>query len=369
MENPARLTKSEKKYIPFHIHPYKFEEGLHAVEKADKEGNKRRYLKGITSGLKNDGHGERMTKACIKNMEKQAKNGNILLYEGQHGFTYTEDLGKMVNSEITPMGEWITEYRLYDKDDGFELGSATLERADKLWRQVNGIHPYVDEEGNSRPLQKGFSIEGYIPEGGIVEMSESGQRVINAVDLDGVLVTPRPAYTDSAITAIYKALDKLTPQRRITISENIRGKFINKIEDENRKQSYYSKRYKLEDALNESIEEIISQSVQVRDKLNLLFDEYKIMMIELVIEHTGVFLRPADQQDIPDNSGEVDVAKMQRLRLLKSIQGQLKGFLDVKASRVKKTNNKEKYNGRTKKRRGTNGRSSGSPSTRRKTDN
>lgn len=347
----SKLTKSERIKIPFHVHPYKFEEGLHAVEKADKDGKKRRYLKGITSGLKFDGHGERMTKACVQKMENQARTGSILAYEGQHGVTFTDDLGKLVESEITPTGEWITTYRLYDEMDGFEPGSRTLERADKLWRQVNGLHPYVDEEGNPRPLQKGFSIEGYIPEGGILEMSESGQRVINDVDLDGVLITPRPAYTDSVITAIYKALDELTPQKKITISENIRGKFINKIEDENRKQSYYSKRYKLEDALNETIEEIMSHEVQVRDRLNLLFDEYKQMMIELLVGHVGVFIRPKDQPDIPEE-GAVDVAKMQRMRLLKSIEGQLKGFLDVKSEIYKSKQSKEKrYVRRNKSRR------------------
>ena len=65
---PDVTTLEEKRIrIPFHIHPYKFEQGLHAVEKADTSngGVKRRYLVGITSGMKIDGHGERMTKACI----------------------------------------------------------------------------------------------------------------------------------------------------------------------------------------------------------------------------------------------------------------------------------------------------------------
>lgn len=341
------LTKDKRIPIPFHIHPYKFEEGMHAVEKADSQGSKKRYLRGITSGLKLDGHGERMTKSCIDKMQNQAQSGNILLYEGQHGVTYTEDIGKLVDSEITPTGEWITTYRLYDESDGFEKGSSTLEKADKLWRQVNGLHPYVDTEGNPKPIQKGFSIEGFIPEGGIVSMSESGQRVIDGVDLDGVLVTPRPSYSDSVITSIYKALDELTPAKRINISENIRGKFINKIEDENRKNSYYSKRFKLEDALTESIEEIMNNGSQVRDRLNLLFDEYKNMMIELLISHAGVFIRPINQQDLPDNPGGVDVAKMQRrTRVLKNIQDQLKVLVDERSRVEKSKAKKEKKYGR-----------------------
>jgi hypothetical protein len=331
-------------YIPFHIHPYEFEKGCHAVEKSDDAGVKHRYLIGTSSGMKEDGHGERMTKDCIDYMQEQANKGSILLYEGQHGVTHSMDLGKLVKSVISPTGEWKTEYRLYDESDGFEKGGATLERADKLWRQVNGLPPYVDETGKSKPLQKGFSIEGYIPDGGIVTMSDTGQRVIARVDLDGVLVTPRPSYQDSVITAVYKALDELTPEKRISFTENIRGKFMNKIEDENRKQSYYSQRYKLEDALNESIEDIVNRGVQVKDKLDLLMREYSSMLVELVVSHSGVFIRPEDQPDLPDDYGSVDVAKVQRLRVLKDIQGLLNTYMEVKDKKTFKSKSEEKNN-------------------------
>lgn len=335
--------ESKRIPIPFHIHPYKFEEGLHAVEKSDDLGRRRRYLVGYSSGMKIDGHGERMTKSCIDYMQEQARKGSILLYEGQHGVTHSMDLGKLVNSSITPLGEWVTEYRLYDEGDGFAPGSLTLERADKLWKQVNGLPPYVDETGAPKPLQKGFSIEGYIPESGIIEMSDTGQRVIDKVDLDGVLVTPRPSYQDSVITAVYKALDELPPQKRISFTESIRGKFINKIEEEERKSNYYSQRYKLDDALNESIEDIVNRGGQLKDKLELLMREYSIMLIELIISSTDVFFRPEDQADLPDDYGSVDVAKAQRIQLLKNIQGQLTGYLETRLksfkSKIKEKNN------------------------------
>lgn len=331
--------------IPFHLHPYEFEKGMHAVEKADSEGIKRRYLKGISSGMKIDGHGERMTDRCIKSMLNQANVGSILLYEGQHGVNYTDDIGILTGSEITPMGDWLTTFRLYDENDGFDRGCKTLEKANKLWKQVNGMPPYVDEEGKAKPLQKGFSVEGYIPDGGILEMSDTGQRVIDNVELDGVVVTPRPAYKDSIITAVYKALDELPPDKKIVISENIRGKFINKLEEEQKKQNYYAKRFKLEDALNESIEEIMQHNIQVRDRLNLLLDEYKTMLIELIMAHEGIFVRPEVLS--VSQIETVDVAKMERVRLLKSIEGQLKGFIDVK-SRIAKT--KERRNDKRTKR-------------------
>jgi hypothetical protein len=333
---------SERIRIPFHIHPYKFEEGLHVVEKADSQGRKRRYLKGVTSGIKIDGHGERMTKRCVEKMQSQANSGEILLYEGQHGVEHTADLGRLTESQVTPTGDWITLYRLYDQHDG--VGPVKLERADTLWKQVNGLPPY------EKKLQKGFSIEGYIPDEGIVEMSETGQRVIDNVELDGVLVTPRPSYKSSVISAVYKALDELSPDRKLIVSENIRGKFLNKLHDEALKQSYYSKRFKLEDALNESIEEAVSHGVQIRDRLELLLDEYKRMLIDMVLEHNTIFVRPQDQPDIPDDSGAVDVAKAQQMRVLKNIQDQLQGFVALKMSRLQKSKLKEVQDGPSNKR-------------------
>jgi hypothetical protein len=311
------------------------EKGLHAVEKTDEKGHKRRYLKGITSGMKTDGHGERMTKACIADMEAQARKGSVLLYEGQHGVKHTEDLGKLVDSQVTKTGEWITIYRLFDELDGFESTSKTLESADKLWKQVNGLPPYVDEQNNPKPKEKGFSIEGYIPDGGIIQMTEDGRRVINKVDLDGVLVTPRPSYKDSVITAVYKALDELPPDRKEGLSDHVRKSFMERIELDTNVHTYYNKRYKLDDILNDSIQEIMERGTQVQDRLELIFDQYGKLMIQLLIEHAGVFKRPADQPDIPEQ-GAVDVAKMQRMNVLKNIEGQLKGYVGAINTRPQK---------------------------------
>lgn len=341
--------------IPFSIHPFdklyvehcgrddqrellKSDGNIHTVEKSDSEGRKRRYLKGITSGMKTDGHGERMTKKCIAMMQEQANSGEILLYEGQHGVTHTEDVGRLVESKITPMGDWITLYRIYDQYD--DVGPNKLERADTLWKQVNGLPPY------KKPLQKGFSIEGFIPDGGIVEMSENGQRTIDAVELDGVLVTPRPAYETAIASAIYKALDELPPDQKLRTSENIRGKLMGKIHNDKLKQNYYSKRFKLEDALNEAIDEIIRGGVQVRDRLDLLFQEYSQMMIDLILEYKAQFIEevePQDRPDLPDGSGAVDVAKGRRVQVLNGIIGQLERYAVLKTKRIQKQN-KERQN-------------------------
>ena len=88
-------TKPEdaRKAIQFHFLPYKLDEKKFAIEKADDDGKKRRYLCGIASGLKIDEHGERMTKKCIDSFMKQANSGEILLYPDAHGIKATEDVG------------------------------------------------------------------------------------------------------------------------------------------------------------------------------------------------------------------------------------------------------------------------------------
>jgi hypothetical protein len=283
--------------------------------------------------MKIDGTGERMTKECIQDMQKQANSGEILLYPSPHGVKDIADIGRLVESQITPGGDWVTTYRLYDQHDG--IGKNKLEDIETLWRQINGLPPY------KKAIQKGFSIEGYIPDGGIIEMTESGQRTIAKVNLDGAIVTSRPAYTDSVLTAIYKALDVLPPAKVYAESENIRGTFMNLLHDEEMQQSYCTKKWKLDEALQDIIEKIMSRGDQVQDRLNIAFDEYKQMMIQLLIEHRDVFYQPDDLSD-PERK-PVDIAKMQWVRVLKSIHDQLKSFVEIVE---KRKNNKERNRGR-----------------------
>jgi len=329
------------KRIPIH-----FDLTTH-VEKADDKGQVRRYLKGIASGIKYDATNERMTKRCIDGMLAQSRSGEILMYEGQHGVDYTDDLGRLVEAEVTIAGEWVIECRLYDSMDGFEAGSQTLEKADKLWKQVCGLPPY------ETPIRKGFSIEGLIPEGGIISMNEQtgGERVIDAVDLLGVIVTPRPAYTDSNIIAIYKALDidELPNESRGRIAGKMRNNFQAKLEKEQAQSSYYTKKCKIDEMLEESIEYILNMGTQMNDRLNILFDEYKQVMIGLINENKSAFEREEAGQRNFENDYQEDVMKAKRLKVFKDIEERLNGLMTVIKTR---TQSKEIKYARTK-RRGT----------------
>lgn len=265
--------------ISFHFQPKGFENKSHAILKED-GGNERRYLTGIASGLDIDGHGERMTEAAVKSFQEQSKSGNILLYEGQHGVNFVDDIGKLVDSNVTESGEWVCEFRLYDELDN--MGGVTLEKADKLWRQVNGIAPY------DHPLQKGFSIEGEIPEGGIVSMDMSGKRIIDDVTLDGVVVVPRPAYKDSIATAVYKALGLKTPWK---IRKNLTHTLQEKIDEEDARDAYFKRKFQLDSALEEEIRGIMIQTFpDLREPLNMVFDEYRDLMVRLIMESEDMFL-------------------------------------------------------------------------------
>jgi hypothetical protein len=327
------------KKFPIWFNLYDFENKGHVVEKADEQGRVRRYLKGIASGIKYDATNERMTQACIDDMLAQSRSGEVLMYEGQHGVNYTEDLGRLVEAELTSTGEWIITCRLYDVYDGFDPKSYTLERADKLWRQVNGLAPYEN------PMKKGFSIEGRIPEGGILSMDNlGGSRIIDKVLLRGVLVTPDPCYEDSNIIAIYKALDidEIPAQSRDRLAGKMRNNFQAKLEKEESQSSFYMKKCKADEVLDESIEYILKMGTQIADRLNILFDEYKQTMVGLILSHQSAFEREEAGQN-------PDVLKAKRLQVFKDIEDRLNGLMLVIKTR---TQSKETQYASTK-RRGT----------------
>lgn len=282
--------------ISFHFHPYNPENKMHLVEK-DESGRKRRYMKGISSGPRHDAHGERMTPNCIKGFMDQANSGEILLFADTHGVRSTDDIGKLVHAEISPEGDWMTEYRLYDELDG--VGPMTLERADKLWRQSNGMPPYT------KPRQKGFSVEGYIPENGIVQMSNDGKRVIDSVELDGVVVVPRPAYKDSIAHAVFKALGETPPWvQRNSLSAKLREK----VEFDEVRESYYRQKSLVFDNLDESIVEIMGDENQDKaERLKILFEEFESLMIDLILKSPVVF--QDDENDSPNAPNAIGIYK------------------------------------------------------------
>ena len=302
--------------ISFLFHPNDMEHGLHAITKSE-NGVKRRYLRGISSGLATDLHGERMTKECIKSFQDQAKSGDVLLYEGQHGVNFTEDLGLLVDSEILPTGDWMTEYRLFDTMDGFREGTPTLDRADKLWRQMNGLKPY------SKPKKKGFSIEGDIPDGGVKSVDSDGKRIMSDVRLDGVLVVPKPAYSASIVSAVYKAFGEVPPEVENRVREEYRSSLGVIVKSAEGTTNFYRKKSMLDDGLDEAITEIIQSDTfgTAGEKLRMLFDEYGAMMVELILGHKGVF----DGSAYPAEGG----GDHQRTRLdaLLEIQASLKNEL------------------------------------------
>lgn len=295
--------------IKFLFHPYRIEDTLHVLEKSE-NGKKRRYLKGIASGMATDGHGERLTQNCVKSLQQQTNSGDILLYADAHGIKGTDDIGLLNKSEVSPTGDWIIEARLYDEFDG--VGQNTLERADKLWRQINGLPPY------KYPKQKGFSIEGFVPDDGIIEMSSDGKRVIDNVILDGVVTVPRPAYKTSVANAVYKALGE-TPPWQIEKTANI---FKSLIATEETQNNYYKKVFSYQDTLETEIENIMLNE-SIKDKkqsLTALFDGYRDSMMELIVESTEIFQHTKPSGDFQ----QIEVIKsMDKIEVLKSLSSNL----------------------------------------------
>jgi hypothetical protein len=276
----------EKRKISLHFHPFEVDSCNHVVEKAvGEEGNqsKKRYLIGVSSGMKLDQHGERMTKECIEDMMKQANEGTILLYPDIHGIKASEDIGKLVKAKILPNGDWYTEYVLYDKEDG--IGERKLETIDTIWSQINGLPPY------SKPIQKGFSIEGLIPENEILSKNkQGGERVINKVELDGVILCPRPAYQDGIANGVFKALGVLPPWEENRVKKSIENKLRKVIQDRDQKDQFFKKKFDVDASFEETIEEIMSDfKPNKKERLEVLFGEYQDIMINLLLNSIDLF--------------------------------------------------------------------------------
>jgi len=290
-------TETEPRKIHFKFHPFDIERKGHFLEKAE-GGVKRRYLRGISSGIMIDGHGERMTMKAIEGMHEQGRSGTILLYAGLHGVNFIDDLGRLTNSDIVNGQDWLTEYRLYDELDG--LDNVTTGRADKLWKQIAGINPYV------KPIQKGFSIEGIVPEESILDKEvlpngEYARRTIDKVLMDGTLVVNRPAYEDSVVTAVYKCLGELPPAAVQRAHEKLHKSMFNKLSELQDKDNYYQKLFRLNNALEENITEIMERDdPRNRERLDILLEEYKGLLINLIFSNQGVF------QPEPDAEGGVE---------------------------------------------------------------
>jgi len=320
------MENKNSRAITFRFHPNDFENKGHLVIKADPETKqKRRYVCGVSSGPNVDGHSERMTEKCIKSFMSQANSGDILLYPDVHGIRESEDIGILTTAKVLSDGNWFTEYRLYDELD--KVGSNKLEKVNDIWRQISGESPY------RKPRQKGFSIEGFIPEGAILsgEVDSLGnvkKRVIDNVLLDGVVLVSRPAYQDSIASAIYKALGEVPPWTSDDIRKSVRGELANKLREEKLRDSYYREKWDVMDALEKTIEKIMKKDNSNKaEELNVAFDEFKNIMINILLQSQDLFIEDEsdseNEDDIPPYSGET-LARSSKLDVLKGLLFSLK---------------------------------------------
>jgi hypothetical protein len=308
----------EKTKVYFDFRQKKLESGLYAVEKDLGDGQKHRYLEGIASGIYVDGHGERMTPHCIESFQSQAKSGTIPLFSGKHGVDFADDIGILVDAKILDSGEWWTSFRLYDESD--KMGPATLEKADKVWRQSMGIAPYT------KPKNRGFSIEGDIPEGGIKSVDEMGRRVMDDVKLEGVVLVERPAYQASVAYGVYKALGVMAPW---SVRKSLQSSLESKMQAAGAREEYWKKYYQLQDALDSEIKRIMADSVEPENELSDLFVEYSKVAVSLILEYPQMYKDETDEVS-PDQS--VQKNQSRSVSVLKDLESNLRLLLEVKKS-------------------------------------
>lgn len=323
----SEVAKDNSLHIKFNFHPLYNDSQTNTVEKADNEGRKRMYIEGVASGVKLDGHSERMTEKAIGSFMNQANSGTILLYPDVHGIRATEDIGILDKAEVLPNGDWKTSFRLYDTND--DVPTWNRETAKSVWNQLAGNPPY------NKPLKKGFSIEGFIPPDGIIsaqkdEYGNVGKRVINDVLLDGVVICPRPAYQDSIAHAVRKALGEMNPIRRERITKNLQGALRETLQEKEINNKYYSEKWDIQSSLESEIEKIMRKVDPDKfQQIEILFDEYKTLMIELLKASESLFKKTDDDEtdETPYGVGEVVKSGNSQLEKYRAI---LKTLLDFK---------------------------------------
>jgi hypothetical protein len=318
--------KKMSKKISFHFQPNLQKEGKFLdtmiVEK-EIDGKKKRYFEGISSGLKKDAHKERVSDRCIKKFMEQANSGDMLLFPDIHGIKQSEDIGILEKATILENGDWWTSYRLYDEDD--DPGQYKLEKINNLWKQCMGLPPYKKKK------QMGFSIEGIIPEENGIIMSSTGDTILDDIQLDGVVLVPRPAYMDSIANAVYKALDILPPWREEKVQKNIQGKLNQVINEKELKDKYWSKKYDVQDALSQTIEEIMLDAQDMKiERLSIVFDEYKTAMINLLMESQAIFQNDDLNKEVTRSIN----AENDKARIFKSIDENIGEFRKIITRRL-----------------------------------
>jgi hypothetical protein len=284
LESGIISTVRKKISIPCYLNGW--DQNNHAVIKSDPSGKKSRYICGVSTGIAVDKHGEHLTKSAVESIMRQANSQDILLYNDIHGIRDNEDIGILTKGAILPNGDFHTEYRLYDEAD--DLGDEVVEKNNKLWKKMLGLPPYT------RKRQKGFSIEGYVPEDKILsyEMDEyghAGKRVIDDIVLEGVVLVPKPAY-NSVASAVMKCLDILPPEVETKVKKNFNDTLQGILADRTMADQYFRKKNDIEYALQEAIEKVMKDGAPNKeDRLKIIFDEYVKMMTPLIMNSQNLF--------------------------------------------------------------------------------
>jgi len=305
------------KTIKIPVHPYKYNDGIEyfAVEKSDETGNQRRYLRGVATGIQKDFYGEKLTENCINSLIDQFTSNDTLFYLDKHGIEDTKDVGILTDFKSLDNGDIFIEARLYDEFD--EVPVWKIEANGSLWNQIHGFPPYTKKR------QKGFSIEGYSTIGDIAsyKTDNSGnmiERIINDMNLVGIIICARPAYTSSIISGVYKSLGIIPSGQIESIKQSIHNRLEKKINIEKSKETFYDKKWGLNDALEEEIQKIMkSKTDSKNEELEILFTEYKNIYKVMLAEAKSLF--PSERADIAAGRE----ANFRTVSIVKNINSQL----------------------------------------------
>jgi len=191
---------------------------LATVIRKDAAGKERTYYEGISSGPALDSHGERMTKECVADFQRQAAETTILFVH-PHTDNLSEHIGKLENCWLTESGEWGVSLRTWDESDIAEgVPVARVQAAKDFVNMTTGQGVY------KKPVRiSQFSIQGLVDKKDVTSAPD-GTRAINHLQLDAIAAVTMGAYPQdnfSTVEKIFKQYDRAVKQNTLNLDDTL----------------------------------------------------------------------------------------------------------------------------------------------------
>ncbi|MCJ7507834.1 MAG: hypothetical protein MUO85_03770 [candidate division Zixibacteria bacterium] len=127
--------------------------------------------------------------------------------------------------------------------------------------------------------------------------------------------------------AVCKCLGVLPPEVENDIKKSFGLKLHDIVNQKEMQNQYFSKKYDIENALDETIRDImVGKAKHESERLNIIFDEYKNLMVELILNSPNLFQAETNGDVIKavDKSEKIKLLLIKAQENLVVLQGKIK---------------------------------------------